>query len=176
LLKEDISEIFVEVSSEHALSTGNIGVGVIQAYQKEVIPMNIEKTFDIVESFMAGFGNRDSIDINNAIFIAIEFQKLSLPIDFKGAGRLGVESPKLYRILRDAKPDQENQGAFYIGRMLSEFDSRELMIMASYLWNEGKNCLKKDEKTEALTLLQEKFNMIVEKEKTAKRSSATATG
>lgn len=125
--------------------------------------MSDETLFSIIESFIAGFGKRESsIDIYNALFIAKELQVLSLPIEFKGLGRLGVESPKLYRILRDAKPKQENQEAYNIGEMFSEYNSRQLMLMASYLWNEGKNALDETERAEAKALLHEKFNIYQE--------------
>ena len=138
--------------------------------------MNIEEMLDAVNSFIAGFGNRNDMDINNAIFIAIELQQLNLPLVFKGAGRLGVESPKLYRILRDARANQVNREVFYIGRTFSEFKSSELMLMASYLWNEGKSSLDETEREKAITLLQESFDIPVEKGRNAKPPSVTASG
>lgn len=35
-----------------------------------------KKMFEIVGSFISGFGKRSNLDINNAIFVAIECQKL----------------------------------------------------------------------------------------------------
>lgn len=138
--------------------------------------MNMREMLSIIESFIAGFGNRSDMDVNNAVFIAMELQRLRLSLDFKGAGRLGVESPKLYRILRDAKANQMNQEVFYIGRTFSEFKSRELMLMASYLWNEGKSALDEPEREEAITLLQENFDIPVEEGQIAKPPSVTASG
>jgi len=86
-----------------------------------------------------------------------------------------VESPKLYRILRDAKANQVNQEVFYIGRTFSEFKSSELMLMASYLWNEGKSSLDETEREEAITLLQENFGIPLEKGQIAKQPSVTAS-
>ena len=138
--------------------------------------MKVTEMLSIIESFIAGFGNRSDMDINNAVFIAVELRRLRLPLGFKGAGRLGVESPKLYMILRDAKANQMNQEVFYIGRTFSDLKSRELMLMASYLWNEGKSALDVTEREEAAILLQENFDIPVEKGQIAKPSSVTASG
>ena len=135
----------------------------------------MREMLDAIGSFVAGFGNRDDPDINNAIFIAVRLQCLDLPLDFKGAGRLGVESLRLYGILPDMKPNQKKQEIFHIGRMLSRFDSRELMLLASYLWNEGRSSLNEKEREEALILLQEKFGT-EEKGKVTGLEAATASG
>ncbi|MBU7043892.1 MAG: hypothetical protein HXS47_09905 [Theionarchaea archaeon] len=140
-----------------------------------MILTRIRELLDEMGSFVAGFGNRDDADINNAIFIAMELQGLDLPLDFKGAGRLGVESLRLYGILPNVKPNQKKQDIFSIGKMFSNFDSRELMLLASYLWNEGKSSLNEKEREEALVLLQKKFST-VEKEQFAKSEAATASG
>lgn len=105
----------------------------------------------------------------------MKLQGLDLPLDFKGAGRLGVESLRLYGILPDVKPNQKKQDVFYIGKMFSNFDSRELMLVASYLWNEGRSSLNGKEREEALILLQKNFST-VEKERFAKQEAATASG
>jgi hypothetical protein len=110
---------------------------------------------DAVDSFIAGLGNRETKDAQNGLFIAIELFNLDLPFEYKGMGRRGVECLRLYRILRNAKPDQKNTEAFHIGETLSEYDSRELMLMASYLWNEGRSSLTEDEMVEARALLEE---------------------
>jgi hypothetical protein len=134
------------------------------------------EVLDVVESFVAGFGKRDDADINNAVFIAVELQGLDVPLDFKGAGRHGVESPRLYRILRDAKPNQKNQDVFCIGETYSEFSSEELMLMASYLWNEGQSSLNEEEIKEAAILLQREFGAIVKRKKATESFSAAASG
>jgi hypothetical protein len=131
---------------------------------------------DDIESFVAGFGDRNSMDINNAAFIAKELLNLNLPLEFRGAGRLGVKSLELYGILEDIRPNQKNQETFHIGMALSGFDSRELMLMASYLWNEGMSSLDEDQREEALILLQEKFGVKTEEEQAKKLSAATASG
>ena len=110
---------------------------------------------DAVDGFIAGLGNRETKDAQNGLFIAIELFNLDLPFEYKGMGRRGVECLRLYRILRNAKPDHKNTEAFHIGETLSEYDSRELMLMASYLWNEGRSSLTEDEMVEARTLLEE---------------------
>ena len=129
---------------------------------------------DTIESFITGFGNKNSIDINNAVFIAKEMLDLSIRLDYRGAGRHGVMSLDLYVILEDIKPNKKNQEALHIGKTLSEYDSRELMLMASYLWNEGRSSLYENEREEALILLKEKFGVTTEK--SAKPSSVAASG
>ena len=136
--------------------------------------MSIREMVDTIESFITGLCNKNRIDINNAVFIAKELFDLNARLDFRGAGRLGVLSLDLYVILEDIKPNKKNQEAFRIGKTLSEYDSRELMLMASYLWNEGRSSLYKDEREEALMLLQERFGITTEK--VAKPSAATASG
>jgi hypothetical protein len=131
---------------------------------------------DDIESFVAGLGDRNSMDINNAAFIAKELLNMNLPLEFRGAGRLGVKSLELYGILEDIRPNQKNQETFHIGMALSGFDSRELMLMASYLWNEGMSSLDEDQREEALILLQEKFGVKTEEEQAKKLSAATASG
>lgn len=51
---------------------------------KEVILLNIRMKLDVIGSFVAGFGNRNNVDVNNAIFIAKELLALNLPLDFRG--------------------------------------------------------------------------------------------
>ena len=116
--------------------------------------MDTEEILDAVNSFIAGFGNRETKDAQNALFIAKELFNIDLPLEYKGMGRRGVECLRLYRILRNAKPHQENPEAFHIGETLSEYDSRELMLMASYLWNEGRSSLTEEEIEEARALLE----------------------
>ncbi len=109
---------------------------------------------DTVYSLIAGFGERDVADTSNMVFIAMELFKVSLPLKFRGAGRLGVESLELYGILEDAKPQQKYPEAFNVGKMLSICSARELMLMASYLWNEGRSALDEKEREEARALLE----------------------
>lgn len=138
--------------------------------------MNVEEMLEIVGSFIAGFGNRSSLDVNNAVYIAMEVQSLDLPLVFEEAERLGVESTRLYGILRKAKPKRKYYKAFNIGRNLANFSSHELMLMALYLWNEGRNSLSKEEKEKALSLLENKFNTKAKEGRFLKSSSATASG
>lgn len=114
----------------------------------------VREMLDAIYSFIAGFGDRDTADTSNAVFIAKELFKMNLPLEFRGAGRLGVESLELYGILRDAKPQQKNAEAFNEGKTLSEYTARELMLMASYLWNEGRSALDEREREEARALLE----------------------
>ena len=138
--------------------------------------MDIREMLDAIESFIAGLGNENTKDINNAVFIAKELLDLNVPLDFRGAGRHGVKSLKLYRILEDATPIQKDQKAFHVGKILSECTSRELMLMASYLWNEGRSSLDNTEREEAFMLLQEKFGVTTEKEQVTEPSAAVASG
>ncbi|KYK37699.1 MAG: hypothetical protein HXS46_07560 [Theionarchaea archaeon] len=116
--------------------------------------MDTEEILDAVNSFIAGFGNRETKDAQNALFIVKELFNLDLPLEFKGMGRCGVECLRLYRILRNAKPHQKDPEVFHIGKTLSGYDSRQLMLMASYLWNEGRSSLTEKERREARTLLE----------------------
>lgn len=148
--------------------------------------LNIKKMIDIVGSFKDGFGNRSNLDMNNAIFIAIELHRIDLEMKFIGIGNLGVESPELYRILRDidefkylkenlefeksghlgiestrlygillkVQPNKKYKEVVMVGRELSKYDSRELNIMALYLWNKGRNTLGNHEKDVARVLLR----------------------
>ena len=132
--------------------------------------MDIDEMLDAVDSFVAGFGKREYADGQNALFIAINLFNLDLPFEFKGMGRRGVECLRLYRILRNAQPSQKNMEAFHIGETLAEYDSRELMLMALYLWNEGRSALTQEEMEKARGLL-EKWKEIQPTEK-----AATASG
>ena len=127
---------------------------------------------DAVNSFVGGFGTRKAKDGQNAVFIAKELFNLDFPFEYKGMGRCGVECLRLYRILRNAKPSQKNPEAFHIGKTLSEYDSHELMLMASYLWNEGRSSLTEEEREEARVLL-EKWGVTGKK---PTKQSAAASG
>lgn len=59
-------------------------------------------------------------------------------------------------------------------RKLSVYNSHELMVMASYLWNEGGSALTEEEIEEARALL-EKWDVETEEEE-AKQSEAVASG
>lgn len=137
--------------------------------------MDLREMLDTIESFIAGLGDKSNIDINNAVFIAEELLGLNVPLKFRGAGRHGVKSLDLYGILRDTKPNQRSEEAFRIGKMLSECNPRELMLMASYLWNEGRSSLDENEREEAFELLQEKFG-VTGKKQVARPSAAVASG
>jgi len=121
----------------------------------------MQEILETTESFITGLQNQNKKDINNAIFIAKELFCLYLPLkEFRGAGRHGVKNLELYRILESidlASENRENQKAFNLGKILSDCNSREMMLMASYLWNEGRSNLSETEKKEALTLLKDKF-------------------
>lgn len=134
--------------------------------------MDTEEMLDAIYSFIAGFGTRETEDSQNALFIARELFSLDLPLRFKGMGRVGVECLRLYSILEGAKPHQKHSDAFNAGRMLSHYNSRELMLMASYLWNEGKSSLTEEERKEARILL-EKWDVAREQ---SKEPSAAASG
>ena len=78
-----------------------------------------------------------------------------LSLKFRGAGRQGIQSLKLYGMLEDVEPDPKKKPeAFNAGRRLSVYNSHELMVMASYLWNEGKSSLTEEEMEEARALLK----------------------
>lgn len=116
--------------------------------------MDTEEMLDAIDSFIGGFGNRETEDAQNAVFIAKELFNIDLPLEFRGMGRCGVECLDLYFILEDAKPNQKNSEAFNVGRKLSHYNSRELMLMALYLWNEGRSSLTEEEREEARALLE----------------------
>ena len=116
--------------------------------------MNADEMNEMIGSFISGLGKKDNIDINNAIFIAKELLHLHFPIKYRGAGRNGVKSLELYMILRNVKVNQKNKEAFRIGNTLAEYSSSELILMASYLWNEGKSSLNSNERGEAIILLK----------------------
>jgi hypothetical protein len=128
---------------------------------------------EIVGSFISGLGEPNNIDINNALFIAKELFHLYLPITYKGAGRNGVKSLELYLILRNIKPSQKNEEALSIGNTLAQYSSRELMLMASYLWNKGKSSLNSKEREKASILLEEEFSHLKSNHDT--RSSAAGS-
>jgi len=117
--------------------------------------MEIGEMCNVLDSFVPGFGKRDNPDTNNAVFIANELFNLGLTLKWRGAGRQGIQSLKLYGMLEDVEPDPKKKPeAFNAGRRLSVYDSHELMVMASYLWNEGKSALTEEEMEEARALLK----------------------
>jgi len=136
--------------------------------------MNADEMNEMIGSFISGLGKKDNIDINNAIFIAKELLDLNLPIKYKGAGRNGVKSLELYMILKNIKASQKNEEAFHIGNALAGYSSRELMLMASYLWNKGKSSLNSNEREEASMLLQEEFSQFKSEHETT--PSAAVSG
>lgn len=134
--------------------------------------MDTEEKLDAIYSFITGFGTRETEDAQNAIFIANELFNLGLPLEFKGMGRVGVECLDLYFTLESTEPSQKNPEAFNAGRMLSRYNSRELMLMALYVWNEGRSALTDEEIEEARALL-EKWDVTGEK---STEPSALASG
>ena len=116
--------------------------------------MDREETSDMIYSLVAGFGNRELNDAQNAVFIADKLFNFELALKWKGMGRVGVECLNLYFPLERAMSCLKSLEAFTAGKMLSEYNSRELMLMALYLWNEGRSALKKEEIEEARTLLE----------------------
>ena len=146
----------------------------IIAYEKGGDSMEIMEMLDAIDSFIAGFENNDITDASNAVFIANELFNMDLPLEFRGAGRLGVESLELYGILEDAEPQKKNSEAFNAGKRLSRYNPRELMLMASYLWNEGRSALDEKEIEEARVLL-EKWDVETE-ERGAELSEAVTSG
>jgi len=123
-----------------------------------MIKMKADEMNEIVGSFISGFGKSNKIDINNALFIAKELFHIYLPIIYKGAGRNGVKSLELYMILKNIEPSQKNEEAFSLGNTLAQYSSRELMLIASYLWNKGKSSLNSMEREEASLLFQKEFS------------------
>lgn len=119
--------------------------------------MNADEMNEMIGSFISGLGKKDTIDINNAMFIAKELLDFNLPVTYKGAGRNGVKSLELYMMLKNVKASQKNEEAFHIGEIFAAYSSREMMLMASYLWNEGKSSLNSHEREEAYMLLQDEF-------------------
>ncbi len=60
--------------------------------------MDIGETLEVIESFIAGLGNKSNIDINNAVFIAKELLNIDVPLEFRGAGRHGVKCLRLLNL------------------------------------------------------------------------------
>lgn len=114
----------------------------------------LPETYDIIDSFVGGFGTRETEDAQNAFFIAKKLFDLDLPLEFRGMGRLGVECLDLYFPLEEVEPNRENMEAFNAGKTLSEYNSCELMLMALYLWNEGRSSLTPEERIKARALLE----------------------
>ena len=128
---------------------------------------------ETTKGFIAGFQRTNKEDINNCLFIARELFKLKIDIKFRGAGRKGVKSFELYGILDSLNDFTETAKifletgekwrlylkyggkAYHCGEELSKCSSSELILMATYLFNEGKSSLTESEK--ALRLLKEKF-------------------
>ena len=137
--------------------------------------MEIGEMYDVLDSFVPGFGKRDNPNTNNAVFIANELFNLGLSLKFRGTGRQGILSLKLYGMLEDVEPDPKKKPeAFNASRKLSVYNSHELMVMASYLWNEGGSALTEEEIEKARALL-EKLNIETE-EGEVKQSEAVASG
>ena len=87
--------------------------------------MNTEEMYDAIDSFIGGFGTRETEDSQNALFIAKKLFNLDLPLEFRGMGRVGVECLDLYFPLEDAKPSQKNPEAFNAGKILSNVPTLE---------------------------------------------------
>ena len=92
-----------------------------------------------IDSLIAGFGTRETKDCQNAVFISKELFNLDLPLEYKGMGRVGVECLRLYCILENGRHLKKNPKVSKIGQTLSQYSSHELMVMASYLRNEGRS-------------------------------------
>jgi len=116
--------------------------------------MDTEEMLDTIDSLIAGFGTRETKDCQNAVFIAKELFNLDLPLEYKGMGRVGVECLRLYCILENGRHLKKNPKVSKIGQTLSQYNSHELMVMASYLWNEGRSSLTEEERQEARALLK----------------------
>lgn len=84
-----------------------------------------------------------------------EIEELANQLEFDESGRLGIDSTRLYGILRKVLPNKKFSSVVSVGKQLSRYESNKLMIMAAYLWNEGRNSLSNEEKEEAQMLLKE---------------------
>ena len=118
--------------------------------------MNATQIFDAVGSFIEGFGRKDEIDINNAIFIAKRLLDFDIPLDFEDGGGFGIESLELYGMFDEIPERKEGRDkrAYEIGEKLSKLSSNELRLIASYLWNKGRSSLFPEEREEAAQLLE----------------------
>lgn len=103
--------------------------------------------------FIKGLGKENEEDINNAVFIAKNSLLFDIPLDFRDGGRLGIQSYSLYALLGElSKWIHDIDGkSFETGKLLSEFSSEELRLMASYLWNEWESSLYKEEREDKIT-------------------------
>ena len=87
--------------------------------------------------------------------VKIKIDNSCLPRIIAQSNQLSFHNSATARsILRTAELHKKNPEAFHIGEILTEYDSRELMLMASYLWNEGRSSLTEEERVEAHALLE----------------------
>lgn len=120
--------------------------------------MDVEHVLNSIKSFIEGFKRENEVDINNGVFIAKELFHFEIPFHFRDGGRLGIESLELYSlfdVIPKRKVNERDEKAYEVGKELSKFSSRELRLMASFLWNEGKSSLFPEERVEAADLIKE---------------------
>lgn len=115
------------------------------------------KAFEMLGAFISGLEHEDLPDINNAVFIGNELLRLKLPVKFNGAYRSGVECHEICGLLYFIEPNHADNRAYEIGKRLSTYNSKELALMALYLWNEGRSALYNDEREKARELLRQNF-------------------
>jgi hypothetical protein len=118
------------------------------------------KVIEVLDSYISGFGRKDISDVNNSVYIAKELLGFKIPVRFNGADRLGVNSLDIcgaLRYVRPIRPNKDNVEAYEIGKRMSKYSSQELILMALFLWNEGKSTLYDDERRKARELLAVEF-------------------
>lgn len=115
------------------------------------------KALEMLGAFISGLEHEGLSDINNAAFIGNELLHLELPVKFNGAHRKGVESLQICGLLRIIEPNYADNRVYEIGKRLSTYNSKELALMALYLWNEGGSALYNDERERARELLRQEF-------------------
>jgi hypothetical protein len=98
--------------------------------------INLSKKLEILSSFRAGFGEKESTDVINGLFVA--FMKLGekLLFDFESRGSFGVDSKEIRKILVfDSVPKtrKNNEKFFEAGKLISKFSSDEIGWVAQYL-------------------------------------------
>ncbi len=127
---------------------------------------------ELMCSYIGGFGRTDSNDVSNSIYVAKTLLNLEITSKkFREQGRYGVGADDITLTIgyieRNIRNDEhfilkrlekENENEFKIGEMMSKYNSKQLALMALFLWNNGKSTLYPDERKEAENLLKKDFS------------------
>ena len=110
----------------------------------------MSKKLEILSSFREGFGEKESTDVINGLFVA--FMKLGekLLFDFESRGSFGVDSKEIRKILVfDSVPKtrKNNEKFFEAGKLISKFSSDEIGWVAQYLIDSDNHLYPSEAKT-----------------------------